>query len=132
MPITYEPLPRGTEETARSILDAAIAVHRQLGPGLLESVYEICLAHELTKRNHAVRTQVALPVIYDTVKLEAGYRVDLIVDECVIVEIKSVEALAPVHHAQLLTYLRLSERRLGLLMNFNVPLLKQGIKRFAL
>lgn len=129
MTTDYEPLPKTTEATARSILDAALAVHRHLGPGLLESVYEICLAHELSQRNHMVRTQVALPVVYDTIKLEAGYRVDLVVDECVVIEVKSVDALAPIHEAQLLTYLRFSERRLGFLINFNVPLLKQGVKR---
>lgn len=125
----HEPLPQATQATAKSVVDSALAVHRQLGPGLLESVYEICLAHELSRRGHAVRTQVALPVVYDAIRLEAGYRVDLMVDESVIVEVKSIEALAPVHDAQLLTYLRLSERRLGFLINFNVALLKQGIKR---
>lgn len=128
----YEPLPKATEVTARAVVDAAIAVHRVLGPGLLESVYEVCLAHELGRRGHAVRTQVALPVVYDTIRLEAGYRIDLMVDESVIVEVKSVEALAPVHDAQLLTYLRLSNRRLGFLMNFNVALLKQGLKRIII
>lgn len=127
-----EPLSRETEASARSIVDAALAVHRTLGPGLLESVYEVCLAHELSRRGHDVRSQVALPVVYDTVKLEAGYRVDLLVDGLVIVEVKSTDALAPVHEAQLLTYLRLSNRRLGFLINFNVVLLKQGIKRMIL
>jgi GxxExxY protein len=107
-------------------------VHRTLGPGLLESVCEVCLVHELGRRGHDVRTQVALPVVYDSVKLEAGYRVDLLVDGSVIVEIKSADALSPVHEAQLLTYLRLSSRRLGFLINFNVILLKQGIKRMIL
>jgi GxxExxY protein len=92
----------------------------------------VCLAHELERRGHEVRRQVPLPVVYEAVRLEAGYRVDLIIDTCVIVEVKSVEALAPVHQAQLLTYLRLSERRLGLLINFNVALIKQGIKRMIL
>jgi GxxExxY protein len=129
---SHEPLTPRTEAIARSVVDAAIAVHRRLGPGLLESAYEACLAHDLQKRGHAVRTQVALPIVYDEVKLDAGYRIDLIVDNAVIVEVKSIEALAPIHQAQLLTYLRLSERRLGFLINFNVVLLKQGIKRMIL
>ena len=116
----HAPLPQRTEEIARAVVDAAIQVHRTLGPGLLESVYEVCLAHELEQRGRAVVRQAALPVVYKTVRLEAGYRVDLIVDDHVVVEIKAVEALAPVHEAQLLTYLRLSERRLGFLINFNV------------
>jgi GxxExxY protein len=128
----HEPLPRKTEAAAQALIDAAIAVHRTLGPGLLESVYEICLAHELQRRGHAVTTQAALPVVYDTMKLEGGYRIDLIVDDAVIVEVKSVEALAPIHEAQLLTYLRLSSKRLGFLINFNVLLLKQGVKRMIL
>ncbi|MFP3944713.1 MAG: GxxExxY protein [Alphaproteobacteria bacterium] len=125
----HEPLPRKTEETARSVVDAAFAVHRTLGPGLLESVYETCLAHELQRRGHAVVRQVALPVEYDEVKLEAGYRIDLVVDGNVIIEVKSVDELAQVHEAQLLTYLKLSGQRLGFLINFNVALLKQGLRR---
>ena len=132
MPDRFEPLPRQTEDTARCVVDAAFAVHKALGPGLLESTYEICLEHELRSRGCVVQRQAALPVIYDAVKLEAGYRIDLIVDSSVIVEVKSVETIAPVHEAQVLTYLRLSARRLGLLINFNVALLKQGIKRLIL
>jgi GxxExxY protein len=132
MSATFTPLPRRTQEIATGVLDAAFAVHQTLGPGLLESTYEICLEHELRLREHDVRRQVALPVVYDTVKLDAGYRIDLIVDGVVIVEVKSVDALAPVHEAQVLTYLKLSERRLGYLINFNVVLLKQGIRRLIL
>jgi GxxExxY protein len=128
----HEPLPQETEEIARSIVDAALAVHRALGPGLLESAYEICLAHELERRGHIVAKQTALPVVYDTVRLDAGYRIDLIVDGAVIVEVKAVETVLPIHEAQVLTYLRLSGRRLGFLINFNVPLLKNGIKRMIL
>ena len=127
-----EPVPEHTEATARSIVDAAIALHRVLGPGLLESAYESCLAFELERRHHAVLKQVALPIVYESVRLDAGYRVDLMVDDAVIVEVKAVEALTPLHEAQLLTYLRLSRRRLGLLINFNVVLLKNGIKRMVL
>lgn len=125
----YDPIPRDTERIARAAIGAAMSVHRTLGPGLLESVYEICLAHELERRGHRVLKQTPMPVVYETVKLDAGYRIDLVVDSDVIVEVKAVEALAPVHEAQVLTYLRLSGRRLGLLINFNVALLKQGIKR---
>jgi GxxExxY protein len=128
----HAPLPRETEEIARAVVDAAIAVHRTLGPGLLESAYEACLAHELERRGRVVARQTALPVIYHSVKLEAGYRIDMIVDGAVIVEVKAIEAVAPLHEAQLLTYMRLSQRRLGLLINFNVTLLKQGIKRMIL
>lgn len=128
----FEPIPRSTERIASDVIDAAFAVHKTLGPGLLESAYEVCLAHELERRGHAVLKQVALPVVYEDVKLEAGYRIDLLVDGVVIVEVKAVEGLAPVHEAQLLTYLRLSQRRLGFLINFNVALLKQGIKRMVL
>jgi GxxExxY protein len=132
MPDGFEPLPRRTQEIATGVLDGAFAVHRALGPGLLESAYEICLDHELRKRGHTVFRQVGLPVVYDTVKLEAGYRIDLIVDNAVIVEVKSCEALAPVHEAQVLTYLKLSGHRLGYLINFNVALLKQGVKRLIM
>ncbi len=125
-------MPESTERVGRGIIGAAIAVHRALGPGLLESAYEICLTHELERRGYAVFRQMALPVVYEDVKLEAGYRVDLMVDSVVVVEVKSVDALAPVHEAQLLTSLRLSGRRLGFLINFDVVLLKQGIKRMIL
>ncbi len=128
----HEPLPESTERVARGVFDSAIAVHRALGPGLLESAYEVCLAHELENRGNVVVRQMALPIVYESVKLEAGYRVDLMVDGAVIVEVKSVDALVPVHEAQLLTYLRLSGRRLGFLINFNVVLLKQGVKRMIL
>jgi GxxExxY protein len=125
-------VPQQTEEIARSVVDAAIALHRALGPGLLESAYEACLAYELERRSHSVLKQAALPIVYDAVRLDAGYRVDLMVDDAVIVEVKAVEALTALHEAQLLTYLRLSHRRLGLLINFNVVLLKNGIKRMIL
>ena len=128
----HAPLPPSVENAAKDVVDSAIAVHRALGPGLLESAYEACLAHELEKRGHSVLRQVALPLVYDTIKLEAGYRIDLIVDGSIVLEVKAVDGIAPVHEAQLLTYLRLSQRRLGFLINFNVALLKQGIKRMIL
>ena len=116
-------------EIATVILDAAFKIHRILGPGLLESVYQATLDFELQKRGLRVLQQVGLPVYYEEIKLELGFRVDLIVADKVIIEIKSVEALAPVHRKQLLTYLRLMNLRLGLLLNFNVELMKNGIQR---
>ena len=113
------------------IIGAAIEVHRQLGPGLLESAYEACLLHELRKRGLKAFAQVAQPVTYDTVQLDVGYRLDILVEDSVILELKSVEKLIPLHEAQLLTYLKLSGKKIGLLMNFNVVLLKDGIRRFA-
>jgi GxxExxY protein len=113
------------------IVDASIQVHRELGPGLLESAYEACLAYELKKRGLKAFTQVGLPVIYDEVKLDVGYRIDLLVEDCIIVELKAVEHVLPLHEAQLITYLKLADKRLGLLINFNVLRVKDGIKRFA-
>lgn len=103
-----------------------------LGPGLLESAYEHCLAHELHIRGLAVARQVSLPITYDGLKLDAGYRLDLVVEGSIIVEVKAVEALTRLHEAQVLTYLKLSAHRLGFLMNFNVPLFKQGLRRLVL
>ncbi len=114
---------------AKAVVNAAFKVHTELGPGLLEGVYEVCLAHELIKRGLKVDRQVALPVLYDGVKIEAGLRLDILVEGKLIVELKAVENLLPVHKAQMLTYLKLSSRCLGLLINFNVPLIKDGIKR---
>ena len=114
-----------------AIVDAAMKVHSALGPGLLESAYEGCLKHELTRRGLKVLSQVTLPVIYDGVKIDVGYRIDLLVEDAVIVELKAVERLTPLNEAQLLSYLKLSGRRLGLLINFNVEHLKNGIKRIA-
>lgn len=116
---------------AKLVLDAAFAIHTKLGPGLLESVYETVLAYELAKRGMAVRRQVSIPIRYEELSFEEGFRADLLVDECVVVELKSVEALAPVHGKQVLTQLRLSGHRLGLLINFGEVHLKDGIKRIA-
>jgi len=127
-----EPIPAHTNAVARQIVDAAFCVHKALGPGLLESVYQICLAHELHKRGLAVRQQVVLPVRYDGLELDAGLRLDMLVAECVVVELKSVERLLPIHKAQALTYLKLTGHRLALLINFNVPVIKDGIERIAL
>jgi GxxExxY protein len=117
------------EELTCEILAAATEVHRQLGPGLLESAYEGCLCHELSLRRVAFQRQVPLPVSYKGVKLDCGYRLDVVVEGKVVLELKSVEQVSPLHQAQLLTYLRLSNKRVGLLMNFNTPLLKDGITR---
>lgn len=113
-------------------MDAAFKVHKNLGPGLLESAYEACLAHELRKVGLKVECQKALPLVYDSLKLEVGYLIDMLIENSVIIELKSVESLNEVHLAQILTYLKLSEKRLGLLVNFNVSLLKKGIKRVVL
>ena len=112
-----------------TIIGAAIEVHKSLGPGLLESAYESCLAFELIERGLTIEQQKELPVVYKDVKLDCGYRLDLLVEEQVILEIKSVEEIAPIHHAQLLSYLKLSGLRVGLIINFNVNVLKNGIKR---
>ena len=124
-------VPAETEAFAKEVVDAALRIHRALGPGLLESAYETCLEHELRKRGLAVARQVALPIEYDGVKLESGFRIDLLVQDRVIVEVKATERRNPVFGAQLLTYLRLSGRRLGFLINFTVPLIKDGIKRMV-
>ncbi len=114
------------------IIGCSYKVHSSLGPGLLESTYEACLAYELKKMNYKIETQKALPVIYEEVKLEVGYRIDLSVNDSVIVELKSIEAINDVHIAQILTYMKLSKVNLGLLINFNVKDLKKGINRFIL
>jgi GxxExxY protein len=116
----------------RDIISAAMEVHRALGPGLLESVYQVCLCHELSIRNLPFRQQVEIPVAYKGVKLDCGYRIDLIVSEKVVVELKAVQEILPVHEAQLLTYLQLSHLRVGLLLNFNAAVLKDGIRRRVL
>ncbi|MFN0203212.1 MAG: GxxExxY protein [Bacteroidia bacterium] len=120
------------EQIFKKVLDCAFTVHTALGPGLLESSYQECLYFELIQAGLKVEKQKGLPLIYKEVKLEVGYRIDLLVEDCIIVEIKSVEALTDLHLAQILTYLKLSECKLGLLVNFHVKSLKQGIKRVIL
>lgn len=115
----------------RRIIGAAIEVHRRIGPGLLESAYNACLSFELREAGFRIDEQVPLPVIYREVKLDCGYRMDLVVENAVIVEVKAMEQLAPVHHAQLLSYLRLADKRVGLLINFHVRVLKDGIRRIV-
>jgi GxxExxY protein len=126
------PIPEEVDQVARLVVDAAFKVHSQLGPGLLESVYEVCLAHEVEKLGARVERQVALPVLYDGIRMDAGLRVDLVINRSLIVENKAIEALLPIPEAQLLTYLKLTGYRLGLLINFNVALIKDGIKRITL
>ena len=125
-------VPPETDRIAKLVVDSSFKVHTALGPGLLESVYEICLAHELSKRGLKFQAQVAFPVMYDGLRLDAGLRIDLLVEDQLIVEIKAVDEMLPVFEAQLLTYMKLTQKRLGLLINFNVPRIKDGIKRMVL
>ena len=120
------------DELSNRVLGCAIEVHRELGPGLLESTYEQCLAYELTQAGILFKIQQAMPVSYKQIKLDCGYRVDLFVDDRLIVELKSVEQLLKIHEAQVLTYMKLAKVRVGLLINFNVHMLQKGIKRFVL
>ena len=116
---------------SHAIVTAAMKVHTALGPGLLESTYQVCLQHELLKIGIRSESQVPLPVVYDGVKLDAGYRIDVLVEDLVVVELKSIDAIAPIHQAQILSYLKLSGKSIGLLINFNVVHLKNGIKRYV-
>lgn len=126
-----QPIPAETERVAKEVVDAAYAVHTALGPGLLESVYETCLLRELALRKLAFKHQVELPILYKGVTMRAGLRLDVVVEDRVVVELKALDAVLAVHEAQLLSYLRLSGHRLGLLINFNVPLIKDGIRRMV-
>ena len=127
--MAYQPLSDKEETVAKAIVDAAYNVHKNLGPGLLESIYETCFCHELHKRGLTFKRQVAVPVVYDNIAFDEGLRLDVLVEDLVICELKAVQTMLPVFIAQLLTYLKLSEKRLGFLINFNVPQIKQGIKR---
>jgi GxxExxY protein len=120
------------DRVARAVVDAGLKVHKALGPGLLESAYEHCLAYELAARGISVRRQVALPIVYDGARLDAGYRLDIVVADTVIVEVKAIDQLTRLNEAQLLTYLRLSGLRVGFLMNFNVEMFKTGLRRLVL
>jgi GxxExxY protein len=119
------------DRLSKVVIGSAIEVHRVLGPGLLESAYEECLCHELSARRVRFRRQCNLPVKYKGMQLECGYRMDLVVDDCLLLELKAVDSIAMIHEAQLLTYLKLARLKLGLLINFNVPVLHKGIRRFA-
>ncbi|MBN2538228.1 GxxExxY protein [candidate division WOR-3 bacterium] len=127
----YASIPAETDAVARQVVDAVVKIHKSLGPGLLESVYETCLVHELRNRGLNVESQVRVPIRYDGVELETGLRLDLLVEGRVVVEVKAVERMLPVFEAQLLTYLRLSGKRVGLLVNFTVARAKDGIKRIV-
>ena len=118
-------------DCSREIIGACIEVHRVLGPGLLESAYEECLCHELRERKLEFGHQVPLPVVYKGIKLDCGYRMDIVVASSILLELKAVDEVLPIHEAQLLTYLRLSGLKIGLLINFNVPLLTNGVKRMV-
>ena len=121
----------GVNSLTEAVIGAAMRVHTALGPGLLESAYEACVCHELVKAGFSVRRQVTLPIIYDGIQIDAGYRIDLIVNDMLIVELKCVERIIAVHEAQLLSYLKLSGKKVGLLINFHVPHLRDGIRRFV-
>ena len=131
-PKVIRPIPPATDNVGTQVVDAAYSVHSTLGPGLLESVYEACLVHALHKRGLEAERQIALPVVYDGLQVEAGLRLDVVVQGCIVVELKAVEKVLPVHRAQLLTYLKLSGHRLGFLINFNVPVIREGISRMVL
>jgi GxxExxY protein len=120
------------EEVGKQIVDAALKVHRALGPGLLESAYQVCLAYELRKRGIHVDCEIEQPILYDGQKIDVGYRLDMLVENCVIIENKAVENVLPIHQAQLLTYMRLRKCVLGYLINWNVPLIKDGIQRMKI
>ncbi len=119
------------QQVSHAVITAAMKVHSELGPGLLESTYAACLQYELNDAGYRCSAQVGLPVVYRAVRLDLGYRMDLVVEDLVVVEIKSVDAISPVHQAQILSYLKLSGKSIGLLINFNVIHLKDGIKRFV-
>lgn len=117
-------------QITEKIIGCAIEVHKRLGPGLLESAYEECLSYELMSAGLAIERQVPVPVVYKEIKLECGYRIDILVERTVLIELKAIEAFAPVHEAQILTYMKFAKKSIGLLINFNVTLLKDGIKRY--
>jgi GxxExxY protein len=127
----FQPIPADVERLGKIALNAAFKVHTTLGPGLLESVYQVAMKHVIEKSGVAVKTDVKLPIMFEGIKLDSGLHLDMLVEKCVIVEIFSVEKMNPLYQKQLLTYLRLSRLRLGFQINFNVPYLKDGIKRFV-
>jgi GxxExxY protein len=130
--MSRDDIPDATDKIATQVVDAGFQVHQALGPGLLESACEECLAYELTERGIAHRRQVGMPLFYKGLKLDVGYRIDLLVASCVVVEVKAIDTPPPIHVAQVITYLKLSDCRVGLLMNFNTKLFKTGVRRIAL
>lgn len=127
----YIQIDEHTESIAKLVVDAAYTVHKNLGPGLLEKVYEICFCHELEKRGLSYQRQVDIPIVYDNLTFEEGLRLDVLVEDCIICELKAVDTVNPVWEAQILSHLKLTEKRLGFLINFNVSRLKEGIRRFV-
>ena len=125
----FAPIPNEVERIAREVVDSAFKIHKTLGPGLLESVYQVCMVHELSRRGLQVKSEEKIPVLYDGLRLDADLRIDLLVEGKLIVELKAVDQMVPIFQAQLMTYLKLLSLRLGLLINFNVPLIRDGIKR---
>lgn len=131
MACQHEPIPAHVDDIARRIVNAAYQVHKALGPGLLESTYEACLCYELAKAQLAFRKQVPVPLVYDGLHLEVGYRLDILVEELIVVELKASNGWCPIYDAQMITYLKLSGKRLGFVINFHTALLKGGIRRFV-
>jgi GxxExxY protein len=130
--MSFKPLSETEEATAKKIVDAAYTVHKKLGPGLLEKIYEVCFCHELSKRGLKYQRQVDIPIVYDGMVFNEGLRLDVLVEELVVCELKAVDEVNPVWEAQILSHLKLTGKRLGFLINFNVPLIKKGIKRVIL
>lgn len=127
----YEPLSQELEQIGKKIIDAAFTVHSTLGPGLLEKVYELCFCHELSKRGLKYKRQVDIPIVYDNLRFDEGLRLDVLVEDKIICELKALENVNPVWEAQILSHLKITNKRLGFLINFNVPLIKNGIRRFV-
>ena len=130
--MSYQPLSHREEELATAIVDAAYKVHSTLGPGLIEPIYEVCFCHELKKHGLSFQRQMAVPIMYDNLKLDAALRLDVLVENLIICELKAVEEVIPLFEAQLLSYMKLLNKRLGFLINFHVPMIKDGIKRMIL
>ena len=130
--MSFEKIPAELENFASKIVDVAFTVHSNLGPGLLERIYEVCFCHELTKRGIKYKRQVDLPIIYDNIKFDEGLRLDVFIEDQIICELKSVDQMLPVYDAQIISHLKLLNKRLGFLINFNVPIIKKGIKRFII
>ena len=128
----YTPVPPEIDKIGKQIVDAAYTVHRNLGPGLLEKVYEVCFCHELSKRGLNCKRQVNISIVYDSIRFEEGLRLDVLVEDCIICELKALENVNPVWEAQILSHLKITGLRLGYLINFNVPVMKQGIRRFVI
>jgi len=127
----FKPIPESTEKIGKLIIDSAFKVHNNLGPGLLEKIYEVCFCHELSKRGLKYQRQVDIPIVYDDLEFKEGLRLDVLVEECIICELKAIEIVNPVWEAQIISHLKLTNKRLGYLINFNVPKIKDGIRRFV-